>query len=886
MTDAVRAPAADRFVQMAYTSGQTGFGIHSAIGAPTQAESDVIVSGADPSRADFGQPLPRFAAPEEVARFNRNLVAYPVAPGELAIWHTAPAGADESGRTGNVFVHAILDRDAGTDAVRAVDRWRSPGWVTPFGAAEVRASALPELAPGPGPAVGGRQVCDFLLDPTTWRLAVLSRLLEELALPRGARGPVVLGVDSPDDGALWVGAVAHLMSPGSAAQMGFGVWETPRALQPERIGRFDLVCMSPRDLAEVRERFPQVTAFATSDDLAPRDWSPGDERGELAWGALALGMLSLADDPVEVLDEIDAIAARVGDRALARYWPLAMAMAGRMDAWDFLSHPIAAALRAGSPPELAVCPDLLDSTAELVGRHTGSTTGESWAALNECAPGPIAHVLQRIYLGRALADDAWLLQEGGAPARRDPGWNPAADPALATGLTRAIERAAALSDPITRAVAAVSLTDLIIRTGWPSHDPDALAVGRLLPFLAGALRPVLADTSAREVFTAGCQPDGDTLVVIRAALADWPLDIGAAAGIGRRLPVAVLAWLYPEGPAAGPIPESLSLLDVEALALAATGARDPELRQKGRERLLTEAIQLHEEQFAQERADLIAVVDQSNPLVASELRLLRANGYRPTDSQLAGAIVRGLPGEADDVFALLTEASAQGDRAAIDRALRWLPMVRSGQAWGAPTFDVAARTYAPNTIAALSELCRTARSPVGPLWAAHLACAVELADVRSGEHGFLASMMPPPGTLAPGLDELCAAVLELPMTDVQWCFDRIDQITLRAVLSDPDFPRPITSSPATLAHRLADEDGRPAVVAGLESFYAGMVKEDLVGTRDALLGLVQESFPDDPEVADFARSWFATTSGSKGMGDRLRHAGGRLFGKSSPTASV
>lgn len=124
------------------------------------------------------------------------------------------------------------------------------------------------------------------------------------------------------------------------------------------------------------------------------------------------------------------------------------------------------------------------------------------------------------------------------------------------------------------------------------------------------------------------------------------------------------------------------------------------------------------------------------------------------------------------------------------------------------------------------------------------------------------------------------------MTDVQWCFDRIDQITLRAVLSDPDFPRPITSSPATLAHRLADEDGRPAVVAGLESFYAGMVKEDLVGTRDALLSLVQESFPDNPEVADFARSWFATTSGSKGMGDRLRHAGGRLFGKSSPTASV
>ena len=50
-------------------------------------------------------------------------------------------------------------------------------------------------------------------------------------------------------------------------------------------------------------------------------------------------MLSLADDPYNVLREIDEVSSRVGDVDLSRFWPLAMVMAQRLDSWrSYRSH--------------------------------------------------------------------------------------------------------------------------------------------------------------------------------------------------------------------------------------------------------------------------------------------------------------------------------------------------------------------------------------------------------------------------------------------------------------------------------------------------------------------------------------------------------------------
>ncbi|MFN8099441.1 MAG: hypothetical protein U0Q21_14275 [Dermatophilaceae bacterium] len=895
-------PTAARFAQIGYTSGRSGFGIHSEAGGPTESERELLVRGADPERTDFGQALPRFAAPDEVARFNRNLVGAPVSPGAAAAWHTAPAGADESGRTGNVFVHALLDRFAGSDGSRLIDTWRSPDWVTPYGAGEVRDSVLPEGAPRPGSVVGRRQVCEFVLDPATWRLGILSRLLDELSLPRGERGPVVLGVASPDVGALWVGAVAHLMSPGAAAGLGFGVWETSRALQSDRIARFDFVCMPVRELASVRERFPQITALTESDDATPREWSSDDTHGDRAWGALAVGMFSLAGDPASLLADLDALAQRVGDRDLARYWPLAMAMACRLDSWDFLSHPIAAALSSGSPIQLAGQADLLDVTVNLVGRHTGDTTADAWAALNASAPGPISAVLQRIYLGRAVADDAWLVQPGGAPARRDRGWNPADHVGLSAEVEHAIERIAGAGSEahaesgagagggagaaaeVARAVTLVNLADLLVRTGWPTDDPDAICGGRLVRALDRSLRPALTSPSELDRFVSTARPTATTLhEVVRPALAGWPADVAAQSHlpIGRRLPVRALTWLYPADPAAGPLSSELTLLDVEALALAATAGRD-EARHRARQRLLAQAMDLAAPEFAEARSQILAVVAESRPMRAAEVRALLGAGISPTDTQVAMAILMGTTDEANDVMALARDVLVQG-RPSISEALQVLTVVASQPAWGAPDLEVAIERYAPKVSEAVTVLWSSARCPVGTLWAGHLAAAVELRDVRIDQRGFLAAVLPPSGTVVPGAADLFAALLMLPPTD-QRTFGRLDMIALRAMASDPAFPRPLApTSPPALTHALLDEDAQPALTSGLGRYYAGLSKDDQVATRDALVHLVESAYAEAPEFTDFARSWFVRVSGSKNVGDRLRNVGGRLFGRSNPS---
>jgi hypothetical protein len=870
--------------QIGYTSSRGGFGIQSQSGELTDAERDQLVRGADPERTDFGEQLPRFAAPEEVARFNRNLVCAELAPGMSAAWHSAPAGADESGRTGNVFVHALIDRDPGADSRRVIDSWRSPEWVTPYGAAEVRVCGVPSTRPGPAGVVGHRQVCDFVLDTATWRLGVLSRLLEELALPRGERGPVVLGVDSPDHGALWVGAVSHLMSPRSAVRMGFGVWETPRALQPSRGSRLELICMPMAEIVAVRERFPGLVVMTESDDAAPREWSPTDSAGHLAWSALALGMFSLAQDPVAVLEDIDALSARVGDRDLARYWPLALAMGRRIHSWDFLSHPIAAALRAATPPEVGQEADLLDTIVELVGRHTGTTASAAWDALCACGPGPIRAVHQTIYLSRALAEDAWLSQAGGVPAAKDQGWHLQAHPGMDDEVAAAVNRIASNDDPVTRAIAMVNLSDLLVRSGWPMTDPDALGHGRLLGAVARAVRPVLASPQERAPIVGMTHVAPETLqAILRPALADWPEQVAGELRrpVGRRIPPAALGWLYPTDPTdpvTGGLPADLSLLDVEVLALAATSGSDGSARDRARSRLLAEVDALDDPSASDIRHQLLAVVYESRHLCASEVAHLAARGCRVPDTQVAAALLGAQADEYEDVANLLVHLTERRDRPAIDTFVPLLSVLDRLPAWGAPTFEVAVDKYAPKLLRDFTSLWAFARIPTGSMWAGHLAAAVELTDAVADPRGVLEALFPASGSVVPGCAELFESLLKLPSSsgmNVQ----RLPKIALRSMICEADFPRPAhaTSLPM-LAHSMVDVNGSAALTSALSSYYSTLSRDELLAARDGLFSLVASIYGEGSEAVTFARTWFGRVGGSRGVGERIRGVG-RLFGR-------
>ncbi|WP_308289856.1 hypothetical protein [Mycolicibacterium mageritense] len=83
----------------------------------------------------------------------------------------------------------------------------------------------PTAPPAPGDVVTKDSVVAFALDTRTWRLATLFALLDAVAAALDGGPPVVLGVESPDSAAQWIGLVSFLMSAGTAAQLTFSTFD-------------------------------------------------------------------------------------------------------------------------------------------------------------------------------------------------------------------------------------------------------------------------------------------------------------------------------------------------------------------------------------------------------------------------------------------------------------------------------------------------------------------------------------------------------------------------------------------------------------------------------------------------------------------------------------
>ena len=75
-------------------------------------------------------PLSGFPTPEEVGSAARRLAQVPTADGTVLV-HTAPAGADATGRP-NTMTHIAVLADEKRPAVCTADLWRSPGWRAPI----------------------------------------------------------------------------------------------------------------------------------------------------------------------------------------------------------------------------------------------------------------------------------------------------------------------------------------------------------------------------------------------------------------------------------------------------------------------------------------------------------------------------------------------------------------------------------------------------------------------------------------------------------------------------------------------------------------------------------------------------------------------------------
>jgi hypothetical protein len=200
-----------RFGQLTYTSfdrpgtaAAGGWQVKDITGDLDVDEKERLRAGIV-TRFDAVPPIPRFPNAEQLRNRPRRLMYAPWAGRTGMYWHTVPAGADASGRPGNVFAHCLIDRVGGeaTDG-RPIERWGSSGWLVPYGADEVAAATLGATEPEPSDLVSRDAILDFLLDPDTWRVGVFSVLLDAVARALEGGPPVVLGCRDPHRAALWI----------------------------------------------------------------------------------------------------------------------------------------------------------------------------------------------------------------------------------------------------------------------------------------------------------------------------------------------------------------------------------------------------------------------------------------------------------------------------------------------------------------------------------------------------------------------------------------------------------------------------------------------------------------------------------------------------------
>ncbi|WP_441958836.1 GAP1-N2 domain-containing protein [Mycolicibacterium houstonense] len=478
-----------RYGQLAYTSFDSvgtagGWQVKETIGGLTPTETQALITGVRTVFRPAG-PVPDFPTPEQLEQSPRRL-AYRALEDGAACWHTFPAGSDSTGRPGNVFAHVLLDRAPHTHPRhRAIQWWRAPHWLTPYGPAAVARALLPGTQPELGDAVTKDSVVAFALDRATWRLATLFALLDAVAAALAGGPPVVLGVQSPDAAAQWIGLVSFLMSPGTAARLSFSTFDRADQVTPHT-GQV-LSAVPLEDLGAIE---PGMVVISESETVSlgelggePHRTAGGHRIGVTRWSVMAQVVLLDAASARRVLDDIDTFSTQVRDDGLHPAWPMAMAVAGHPEFADAQveAHEVIA---AHSPLGAVVGSEASHIISDVLAGVVGATTADAWRALHELPDGAGAAFADVTYLSRAIADDVWMAQTTPIPLGPRMFHGKPIPSSLRAAIGPALERGRGQGPG-----RLLRVIDLLTRAG--------VADDRLQVALADGVLPGLADPGAR-----------------------------------------------------------------------------------------------------------------------------------------------------------------------------------------------------------------------------------------------------------------------------------------------------------------------------------------------------------------------------------------------------
>ena len=519
-----------RYGQLTYTSFDTaadmgGWQVKETSADLSPDEVHALTSGV---RTVFrpAQPLPAYPTSEQLERGPRRLAYGRLDRRRAGYWHTVPSGSDSTGRPGNVFAHALLDRAAGDRADRPIQWWRSDGWLCPYGPLAVTAAALPDQAPSSGNVVTKDSVVRFALDPDAWRLATLFGLLDAVAAAMDGGPPVVLGVESADSAAQWIGLVSFLMSAGSAARLHFSTFDRADQLALARQSGQHLTAVPVEDLEHVPDGVVAISEHATLSlgelDHEPHRTAEGRAITVTPWSAMAQVVLLEAGWARSVLDDIDHYAAQVADAGLHPAWPLAMSVAHREEFADALTEAYAV-IAAHSPraPSDSVTARIV---AEVMRNALGISTADAWKAVQDTVDGPAADLADVTYLCRAVADEEWLSRPGRIPAREGDSERRSPPRELRESLGPAL--AAAQADGAHRVA---RLADLLLRSGIEDERVSAALRAEVVPKLrhseaAPALLEELRESigaPTRLALATALLRDGGDSPAVNGEVLDW-----------------------------------------------------------------------------------------------------------------------------------------------------------------------------------------------------------------------------------------------------------------------------------------------------------------------------------------------------------------------------
>ena len=568
-----------RFGQLTYTSfdggGVGGWQIKDQCGLSAE-EQELLRSRIDP-QLDAGVELTRFPSPDEAAQFPRRLVFGPDdvdggRPGldglkgrAVAWWHHAPAGVDGSGRPGNVFAHVLLDRSpvaAASSAgprpavIRPIDLWRSPGWLSPFGADAVRDAMLGPEPPQPGAAVSVKRVVAFLLDLAHYRLGVLGVLLDACAAALNGGPTVVLATESTDTAALWVASVTYLMSAFSAQRFGFSTLERATSVTRRFAQGVHLCCVPTIDYEPLSHSSRSYVLIAEDEPVAVGDLDgaahvtgAGDQIIVTEWSILARVVLIDESSATWAISQLDRVANQVGNGLTDDLcWPLAMVIAALPDHFRDAVGEASRVLIRRSPSRLRQIPELLQSARSLIATSLGSTTADVWRALErltvaEAAPTVMGEILLNIYVSRAFSDAQWLAQSGGPPVPKTLWSADGPPPELTVALDSAVgSLAKSPGDDPEAALSLAALANFSVRLGVVTPELlDGLSLGLERSFVHLLFTPGASALVARlGTF------DEQTVDMVIRPLVNNALGLESRP-LGRRLAADVLHWLYPLG---------------------------------------------------------------------------------------------------------------------------------------------------------------------------------------------------------------------------------------------------------------------------------------------------------------------------------------------------